>query len=184
MLSFRALRAVLNRFHLSCSAKGAIPKRTICCILLAISVMLGCSATAHFYPVQGPLSAQTPAPVLTGKITGALSPGTISVVLSDGEVCKARWAMVRPPKATPGAPTASAAPADLSSAWDTIYGPGFYVSHVLGARMYARATATGNRGTVVNLEVYMSQGGNEAGRSAIKGVAKDDKGNIYKMVIS
>jgi hypothetical protein len=73
---------------------------------------------------------------------------------------------------------------DVASIWDTIYGPGFYVSHVLGATLYARVVATGNRGTVLNVEMYEPYF-EPAGRpeNAIKGVAKDNKDNIYKLVL-
>jgi hypothetical protein len=56
-------------------------------VLLAISTTLGCAAhTARLYPVQGPLSAQTPAPVLIAKISGTFTPGDIFVTMPDGEV--------------------------------------------------------------------------------------------------
>ena len=42
-------------------------------VLLAVSLMAGCSATLRLYPVQGPLSAQTPPPVFTGKVTGVIT---------------------------------------------------------------------------------------------------------------
>ena len=117
-------------------------KNKLCLVLLGISTMLGCSRTARLYPVQGPLSAQTPLPVLVAKVTGAFSPGTISVVLSDGEICKGRWTQVPPVQVPQGANTANApATNGMSSVWDTVYGSGFYVSHVLGARFYARAVA-------------------------------------------
>ena len=63
-------------------------KNKLCLVLLGISTMLGCSRTARLYPVQGPLSTQTPLPVLVAKVTGAFSPGRISVVLSDGRYAK------------------------------------------------------------------------------------------------
>lgn len=154
-------------------------------ILLGISMMLGCSHTARFYPVQGALSAQTPAPVLVGKITGSFTPKDISVVLSDGEVCKGHWAMVHPVQVPKGATTATAATTNgMLSAWDTVYGPGFYVSHVLGARLYAQAVATGDKGSVLNVEMYRAAIDRQAlPADAVKGVAKDNKDNIYKLVL-
>ena len=152
-------------------------------VLVSAAVMLGCSHAARLYPVQGPLSAQTPLPVLAAKVTGSLTPGDFSVVLSDGEVCKGHFSVVsRNPTAKTANPATPAA-ADLSSAWDTIYGPGFYVAHVLGARYYARTVASGNRGTVLNVEIYRSEnveGGTFV--AATKGVAKDSGGNLYKIV--
>ncbi len=70
----------------------------------------------------------------------------------------------------------------MSSVWDTVYGSGFYVSHVLGTRLYVQAVIPGNRGTVLNLEMYRSDEKEPNSVSAIKGVAKDNKDNIYKLV--
>ena len=154
-------------------------------ILLGISLTLGCTHTARFYPVQGALSSQTPAPVLVGKITGSFTPKDISVVLSDGEVCKGHWVMVHPAQVPKGANTATLATTNgMPAAWDTVYGPGFYVSHVLGARLYAQAVATGDKGTVLNVEMYRSPAEHGAiPADAVKGVAKDNKDNIYKLVL-
>ena len=154
-------------------------KLKLCILLLGISLMLGCSRTYRFYPVQGPLSTQTPSPVLVAKLTGAISSGNISVVLSDGEVCKGRWAEVPRVQVPKGANTATAPADNMSSVWDTVYGSGFYVAHVLGARN-ARGTASGNRGTVLNLEMYATPEGEHT--FVIKGVATDNKDNIYKVV--
>jgi hypothetical protein len=148
-------------------------------LLLGISLMLGCSRAYRFYPVQGPLYAQTPSVVLVAKLTGAISSGSISVVLSDGEVCKGHWAEVPPVQVPKGANTAIATADSMSSVWDTVYGSGFYVSHVLGARS-ARAVVSGNRGTVFNVEMYATPEGEH--NFVIKGVAKDNKDNIYKVV--
>jgi hypothetical protein len=149
--------------------------------------MLGCSATARLYPVQGALSAQTPLPVLVGKITGVpFTPKDISVVLSDGEVCKGHWVIVHPVQVRKGSTTATAMTTNgMQSAWDTVYGSGFYVSHVLGTRLYAQAVATGDRGTVLNVEMYKPEAeGEDTPSDAIKGIAKDNKDNIYKLVLS
>lgn len=154
-------------------------------ILLGISMMLGCTRAVRFYPVQGALSAQTPSPVLVGKVTGTFMPKDISVALSDGEVCTGHWVIVHPVQVPKGATTATAAPTNgMPSAWDTVYGAGFYVSHVLGARLYAQAAATGDRGTVLNVEMYQPANEHEATTAdSVKGVAKDNKDNIYKLVL-
>jgi len=161
-------------------------KKKLCFILLAISMMLGCTRTARFYPVQGPLSSQTPLPVPTAKVTFGLNPGNLSVVLSDGEVCKGRWAVV-PRGQVPKDATATNASTTIGmqSEWDTVYGSGFYVAHVLGAKYYARTTATGDRGTALNVEMYRPENVETGGNliAAVKGVAKDNKGNIYKLVL-
>jgi hypothetical protein len=151
-------------------------------VLLAASILPGCGATGRLYPVRGPLSAQTPAPVLVAKLTGAFNSGNISVVLADGEVCKGRWATVSRPRVSSGSAAASAAPAEnMSSEWDTVYGTGFYVSRVLGARLYAHAQLQGDRGSVLDVEMWKPEEKEGNNVSAIKGVAKDTKDNIYKL---
>lgn len=72
----------------------------------------------------------------------------------------------------------------LQSEWDSIYGKGFYVAHVLGARLYAQATLRGNRGTVVDVEMYRSVTEDDPGheeRGPVRGVAQDNHGNTYKI---
>jgi hypothetical protein len=68
----------------------------------------------------------------------------------------------------------------MSPVWDAVYGPGFFVSRVLGARLYVRTVATGNRSTVLNVEMYRPD--IQMNLSTIKGVAQDNRGNVYKVV--
>jgi hypothetical protein len=151
--------------------------------LLAICAIAGCHGYGHLYPIQGPLSALTPPPVFTAKITGAFNSGNISVVLADGEVFAGPWKALsvkaREQKANAGAPEQ----VNLASAWDTVYGQGFYTAHVLGTHLFATATLTGNRGTTLQMEMYRQEHGADTSAPVdIKGVAKDSKGNIYKLV--
>ena len=157
-------------------------RKRFCVLVLAVLVLSGCMATARFYPVRGPLASQAPPPVLVGKITGAFNSGTVSVKLKDGEICKGRWSTVSRPESTQAStvPTAD----DMAPVWDAIYGQGFYVAHVLGARLYARAVLSGNRGSTLNFEMYKHEDAHtddSAGAGAIKGVAKDNSDNIYKV---
>jgi hypothetical protein len=157
-------------------------KNRIFLLLVGVSFLSGCRATARLYPVQGPLSAQAPTPVFLAKVTGAFNSGNMSVVLGDGEVCKGRWSTVPRAEAPKGAAIANSLPTDgMSSAWDTVYGSGFYVSHILGTRLYARSVLTGDRGTVLNVEMYRPAEKESNIRDSIKGVAKDNKDNIYKL---
>jgi len=148
-------------------------------LLLCISTLSGC-ATARFYPVQGPLSTQTPPPVYVAKFSGAFNAGDLSVVLDGGELCKGHWATVSRPNTSEAATTAATAD-NMSAEWDTVYGTGFYVANVLGERLYARAVLAGNRGTTLRVELYKPDRIENTSVGMIKGVAKDDKGNIYKV---
>ena len=115
-------------------------KLKLCALLLGISTLVGCSHTARLYPVQGALSAQTPLPVLVAKITtGALKPKDISVVLSDGEVCKGHWVIVPQAQISKGANTESAPPMNgMSLVWDTFMGQGSMCRTFWGQRPMPR----------------------------------------------
>ncbi|MGH9688799.1 MAG: hypothetical protein ACRD5K_17085 [Candidatus Acidiferrales bacterium] len=140
--------------------------------LLSALLMCGCVYHAKFYPVQGPLAAEKPVPIASARITGSNS-GGILLTLPDGEVCQGRWRAVSTPATSP-----------LQSDWDSVYGNGFYVAHVLGAELYAQATLSGNRGTVLQLEVYRSESTGDPGhdqRGPVRGVAQDNHGNTFKV---
>jgi len=151
--------------------------------LFAIAALLaGCislSVPGGFSPVRGPLSQQSPLPTYTAKMSGLLS-GTISVSLANGEVCQGPWAFVS--KAIPrsaNSSAASAAPPDMASDWDLVYGTGFYTAHVVGNKLYARATLTGNTGSIIYVE--LSNETNTRGNT--KGVAQDNHGNVFKVSV-
>ena len=74
----------------------------------------------------------------------------------------------------------------LASAWDTVYGQGFYTAHVLGTPLFAQTVLTGNQGSVLQVEMYRQEHGSDTDPNSvapldIRGVAKDSKGNIYKL---
>jgi hypothetical protein len=144
----------------------------------------GCQINGHLYPVQGSLAALTPAPIFTAKITGTLAPRTIRAVLGNGEIFSGSWSVpsvkTRAERAAAGTPQ----PTSLAREWDTVYGQGFYTAHVLGTRFFAQTVVTGSQGTVLQVEMYRQVHGDDAAAPIdIKGVAKDSKGNIYKLVL-
>lgn len=155
-------------------------KNQLFVVLLAIVLMSGC-ASGRLYPVQGPLVAQTPMPVFNAKVNGAFNSGHISVVLAGGEVCEGQWSVVPSvPAAADAGSATTPATSGTASLWDTVYGPGFYQAHVLGTRLYVRATPNCNHGTALTVEMYRTANGN-GDLNAIRGVAQDNKGNIYKL---
>jgi hypothetical protein len=131
-------------------------------------------------PVQGPLSKRSPVPTYAATISGILS-GSISVVLENGEVCKGPWAFVSdtPPATSATAGTAAVAPIDMAADWDSVYGTFYFTAHVFGNKLYARATLTGTKGTVLHTE--FSNEDNTPGNT--KGVAADNKGNVFKVSV-
>jgi hypothetical protein len=160
--------------------------------LLGVGLLAGCHGYARLYPVQGPLAALTPPPVYTAKIS--LTPnwskpvtfgahaqdrmGKISVALANGEQFNGTWNQVY---AQPGA--ANTASDTLASAWDAIYGKGYYTAHVLGAPLFVHTDITGTQGTTLAVEWYeLNEGGNNNPRLVARGIAKDSKGDVYKLV--
>jgi len=166
-------------------------KGSLVLAVMCLATMGGC-ATAHMYPVRGPLIQQTPVPVYKAKMTqGPMIPhGSFSAVLGDGEVCKGEWKLIfgsKTPK--PAAPGAGPSAQDLAADWDIVYGTGYYSFKVLGAMSFMRAEAKGNRGTILDVEMYLNQSAAmpELPKDTnlireMAGVARDNKGNIYKLV--
>jgi len=126
--------------------------------------------------VQGPLSKQSPIPTYAATMSGLFS-GSISVVLDSSEVCKGPWALA---SNTPqGTSATGVTPIDMAADWDSVYGTGYFAAHVLGNKLYARATLTGNMGTVLHVE--FSNESNKPGNT--KGVAEDNKRNVFKVSV-
>jgi hypothetical protein len=144
---------------------------TLCLFTFNLSLLFlcGCAATVTLHPFRGPLASQMPPPVLVSKIKNYvvdLNGGRSTVVLPSGEACTGKWSPRRPRTA-------------MASTWDAIYGPGFYVSHVETAGWYYGATLTGDKGTILNieLETYNQRSSN----SLMYGVAQDNSGNSYEV---
>src|ERR1700679_3702524 len=123
----------------------------------------------HLYPVQGSLSTQNPVPIYKITLSGLLASGTLSATLQDGEACSGSWAPVRQDDPSAGS---------MSGACDSVYGAGFFVGNVLGNPVFARAVLTGTKGTILNVEFYDPTPGVVA---SVKGIAKDNKGNVFKL---
>jgi hypothetical protein len=150
--------------------------------LVGVSILSGCRSHGPALPCPGSIVCSNPHAGLLAKVIGAFNSGNMSVVLGDGEVSKGRWSTVPRAQVPKGATTANTLSADgMPSVWDTVYGSGFYVSPILGTRLYARSVLTGDRGTVLNVEMYRPVTKESNIRDSIKGVAKDNKDNLYKL---
>ena len=146
--------------------------------LLITAVLCGCSTTATLFPVDGPMTKLSPLPVLTATVDGITgNTGDISLVMPDGEACKGRWSSIAP--MAYGHSTASAtgsATSGMASAWATVYGSGFSMANVPGVNK-GEAVLVGDRGTVIQVEFYTG-----SGTANGTGVAKDNKGNTWKVL--
>jgi hypothetical protein len=126
-------------------------------LLFAAALLSGC-ATAHLYPVQGPLSAQTPPPIYKFRME---SGDTMTAKLANGENCPGSWL---------GIPQDDPTARDMAAEWDLVYGKGFFLANVLGKPGIGRGTLSCPSGMKVNVEF-----------NSEKGVAKDDQGNVFKL---
>lgn len=164
------------------------PVNKILFVALLSFALVSCRATARFYPVQGPLAEKTPAPIYVGKITGAFYSGSMSVTGDQGEVFNGRWEAVRQPSKSTNTPQTPPTDAEMAPLWDSIYGDGFYVAHVLGTRLYGRGSLKASNGDTLKVEFYRPEEKNSTDpnviHGSIKGVGKDDKGNVYKITFS
>jgi hypothetical protein len=139
----------------------------------------------RLYPVQGPATAQTPPPSFNAKLSNYLGKsGVITLTQAGGETLQGPWTTVTVTfinSKTPGTPSSYPPQPNLAFAWDLVYGPGYFNTHILGSQTVGQATATGSNGTVLQLEFQKEKLG--AIIDNIFGVAVDNKGNIYKVVL-
>jgi hypothetical protein len=153
--------------------------------ILSACFLSGCVRVAHLYPVQGPLAAQTPPPIYTGRLTGFINSGSISVKLADGQQFSGQWQAQSAGALAKESSAGVVPPFNLSAQWDTVYGPGFYTAHVLGAHLFARTTLTGKQGGTLEMEMISepveTADAKDVASPKVSGVARDEKGNVYKV---
>ena len=102
-------------------------------------------------------------------------------MLSEGETFNGPMTKVRSVEDKSRTTVSNTTPSNgMASVWDAVYGPGYYLSHVLGSHDCYSAVITGDKGTILIVEVFQSV--KEKGTVTIKGVAKDNKDNVYKIV--
>ena len=149
-------------------------------VLLSAFIISGCAATfgETLYPVQGPLAAQAPPPLITAHFAGANS-GKFTLVQAHGESFQGKRTFVTPSFANskdPQDPAAYLPQPNLAFAWDAVYGQGYFVAQILGSRI-RHVVATGDKGTVIQVECLYADL-----HAGYNGVAVDIKGNMYNVV--
>jgi hypothetical protein len=139
----------------------------------------------RLYPVQGPAATQTTPPLFTAKLANFTGKaGKISLHQVDGESFQGTWSIMTATfvnSKTPGSPASYPPQPNLAYAWDAIYGQGYYVATILGSEDVGQAVATGDHGTILQIEFHRKQLGAQDDNRF--GVAVDNKGNIYKVVL-
>jgi len=155
--------------------------------LLVLFIILGSVAAIgqRLYPVMGPAAAQAPPPPFNVRLSNYTGKsGTITLKVAGGETFNGTWTIVTATYVnakTPGDPASYPPQPNLAFAWDAVYGPGYYVATILGSQEVGEATATGDRGTVLQIEFHREQLGVPEDNHF--GVAVDNKGNVYKVVL-
>jgi hypothetical protein len=156
------------------------------CLLAAATVTFpGAGFAQRLYPVLGPATAQTPPPNFEAKLGSYLGKsGKITLAQTGGESFQGTWSIVTATflnEKQPGTPASYPPQPNLAYAWDVVYGQGFYVANILGSQRMGEALVHGDKGTVMQIEFEDWKVGMPIDN--IFGVAVDDKGNIYKVVL-
>jgi hypothetical protein len=158
------------------------PKFVLALLVVAAALTTTPAFGQKLYPVQGPLASQTPPPVFKGQIRRPMfsAPGLPRLLKSwtvaDGEVLKGKCVGVKVTSVnakTPGEPYSYPPQPNLAFAFDAVYGQGYFAAHVLGTEIW-QGTFTGDNGTILQVEILSDREG--------RGVAVDNKGNVYKEV--
>jgi hypothetical protein len=148
-------------------------------------VVASAASAQRLYPVLGPAATQAAPPLFAAKLQGYLGKsGKITLVQANGESFQGTWSIVTATFANskvPGTPASYPPQSNLAFAWDAVYGQGYYVATILGSENVGQAVATGDRGTALQIEFHREQLGNAEDNHF--GVAVDNKGNIYKVVL-
>lgn len=138
--------------------------------LLICSLLVACSTTANLYPVEGPLSKRSPLPVIVAKADGIMgNTGNISLSMPDGEYCNGKWSSAAGVEVGVGT-------VNLFSQYGSIFGNATSIKNVPGVNR-GEAILIGEKGTVMEVEFYTG-----SGTANGYGLAKDNKGNIYKLI--
>ena len=137
---------------------------------LVVATFCGCSTTANLYPVKGPLAEVKPLPVIRARVAGIMgNSGSLSLTMPDGELCNGQWSSAAGMSVTYGSGT-------LFSQYGSAYWSGYTVGNKPGENR-GQAIVIGERGTVIEIEFYTG-----SGTANGFGLAKDNKGNIYKVL--
>jgi hypothetical protein len=159
-------------------------------VYVSVFMIAGCQGHGHLYPIQGPLASSAPQSIYSFSYTFPGSPksergqsGDLSMSLSNGEVFRGQWKMNYQKQTSRGAAATMQASSSMIPAWDTVYGQGFYVAHILGNKPYfMHATLTGDKGTTLQIEWYEPDFSGTTIQGT-NGIAEDGNGNIYKLVL-
>ena len=156
-----------------------IPKLLLLTAIASAAILTtSCSITASLYPVEGPLAKISPLPVIPVKVSNVTSDsGPITLTMPNGEVCTGRWSVVAPKyTAISNSSSSGTISSGLDQAFVHIHGSSV-TSGALPGINRGQAMVTGTQGTIMEV-VFLVGSGTASGY----GAAKDNRGNIYKLL--
>jgi hypothetical protein len=148
----------------------------------AFALAVAPSHAQQMDPVKGPMSLHAPGPFYEGSKGGGRYGYSIksdfervqSFSYASGETLKgrAKWVTASAANVQTSSGADSNSPqTDLNAAWDLIYGPGYYGSHIAGKKVL-QGTFTGDKGTILEVQSL----------DKFLAVGVDNQGNLYKIV--
>jgi len=142
-------------------------------LITVSALMIGCNVMVHVYPVGGPLS-KTPREI-TATVDGVYGgySGVVHMTMPDGEFCKGHWSVVSSHGYSYDSEYKSM---KLGDTWVQVYGKSSRVN-IPASPIHGQAILTGSNGSIVEMEFLV-------GRGTVSGygVAKDNKGNYFKLI--
>ena len=134
-------------------------------IIATLMIVSGCTMKATMYPVSGPLIDSGQAKPISAEYSYDTSGhGKITFYMPDGEVCRGEYTTISDSQ------TMTIFARDQFYSY---YGNGFSTN----SKQHGQAIAYGDSGTVLQAEYFV-----DAMTFHGYGLAKDNKGNIFKLV--
>jgi hypothetical protein len=135
-------------------------------LIFIVLILFSSCVTLELYPVKGTASTQVPINVIKAKAKGVMgNSGKVILTMPDGEVCKGRWSS-----------TAGVIGSRNNVGLVVDYGQELGLSP-RGNENRGYAMAVGKKGTSMEIEFLTG-----AGTAHGFGVAKDNKGNVYRVL--
>jgi hypothetical protein len=183
-------------------------KLVLALVMPCVCTISGCYCDLRLHPVTGPLAAEVRPPVLKGRLTEFRS-HNMTATLPGGEICEGTLtalsqSLIRGAGVITAAgivavgagrveqmPTCATGPAglpphcDLGAIGLAAWGRNLYEDYIQTTSELEQATLTGNRGTILHIEIYWIDwppgDWPQNGVGSFTGAALDNKGNIYKV---
>ncbi len=137
---------------------------------LPIFLLTACSAAISMFPVEGPIRSETPNQVLSASAENVSSnSGKFSVTYPNGDQCVGRWASIAPQ-------LTSTSWGSLFTQYGALTGASIMTTNMPGINR-GEAIAVCSSGNRLQIEFYTG-----SGTANGSGVAKDERGNVFKLI--